>query len=619
MKKRHGIILVMSLLLLISRDQASTSPNTKAPTVHYFEVSLPIKKRGQNTMLNLSIGDFKKRKWSKVSPRYIVVDDYSGISLPGRPWYYSRIGTDRGEMGSGKYTINLGGGTAYAEVRNGWAGVWTILMHNARDNDTLSPAKLLGPYVKKKFQPHIIGLQIDLSDGYGYFKVELKDTRGKIVHSEKRNLTGGSRVLNFSMKPKADIKSLNWLVDGNGFAKVKNVSLKIKSPKYLMPEAVFLFSYGHLSQCYDPKMGLVRDRARWPSKNYSAIPPTGLFALATAIAHDLGYVKEASAKMIVRKIKKVLQNLPRYHGLLPHFVTNKRITPETEWSSLDTVITLISVILACQSLRLNSTPLEEMIQNIDWSDLTDDGSQSISHGYDYYGNKIKLSWDTFGSEAFVLGVAFAAATGGHIPRLDAYSKPPTWNGSGFNDELAALFFPMNGIDVWGNDWSVYRKEAYQKQIDYFKEHYYHSKGLFGLSASEVPEPWSVPEEYVYGAWGVGGHNGQANDGSSLAGYPIIAPHYPAMLAAEHPADFERIFKYLILKKKILTPLNNVESFGINERGRLHWNSLKGSWNLSLQLLGVSHALSESWYLPYRSLEKNDFLREGFVSIFVQKR
>ena len=619
MKKRHGIILAMSLLLSISYNHPLTNPKTKASIVYYFEAIPPTEKLEQNTVLNLTFEDFKKRKWSKVSPRYIVVDDYAGLSLPGRQWYYSRIGTDRGEMGSGKYTINLGGGTAYAEVQNGWAGVWTILMHNAKDNDTLSPEKLLGPYVKKKFQPHITGLRIDLSDGYGYFKVELKDTRGQIIHSEKIKLTGGSRILSFSMKPKTDIKNLNWLVDGNGFAKVKNVRLKIKSPKYSMPEAVFLFSYGHLSQCYDPKMGLVRDRARWPSKDFSAIPPTGLFALATAIAHDLGYVKEAIAKKIVSKTRKTLQHLPRYHGLLPHFVTNKRITPETEWSSFDTVISLISVILACQSLGLNSSPMEEMIQNIDWSDLTGNGSQSISHGYDFYGNKIKLSWDTFGSETFVLAVAFAAATGGHIARLDAYSEPPTWNGSGFNDELAALFFPMNGIDVWGNDWSAYRKEAYQKQKDYFLEHYYHSRSLFGLSASEVPEPWGVAEEFVYGAWGVGGHNGQANDGSSLVGYPIIAPHYPAMLAAEHPAAFERIFKYLILKNKIFTPLNNVESFGIDEKGRLRWNSLKGSWNLSLQLLGVSHALYENMYLPYRSLEKNDFLREGFVNIFVNKR
>ena len=389
MKKRYSIILAVSLFLLISFDQASIKPNIKTSTMHYFEASPHIVKHGQSTSLNLFVGNFKKWKWSKVSPRYIVVDDYMGVSLPGREWYYSRIGTDRGKMGSGNFKINLGGGTAYAEVRNGWAGIWTILMHNASDNDTLSPANLLGPYVKKKFQPQIIGLQINLSDGYGYFKIELKDTKGQTLQSEKRKLTGGSRTLNFSMRPQVDIKELNWIVDGNGFAKVKNVHLKIKSPKYSIPEAVFLFSFGHLSQCYDPKKGLVRDRARWPSKDFSSIPTTGLFALATAIAHDLGYVEEEAAKKVVRRIKNVLRNLPRYHGLLPHFVAKKKIALDTEWSSLDTVLALTSAILACQSFGLNSSRLEEMIRNIDWHDLTDGGTQSISHGYHYDGKKSK--------------------------------------------------------------------------------------------------------------------------------------------------------------------------------------------------------------------------------------
>ena len=611
------IISVMSVLLFISCYQSAVSRETSALSFHFSDFSSANEKHEQNATLNPTSDDLNKAKWIKVSPQYIVVDDYAGISHPGKPWYYSRIGTDRGEMGSGSYEIHLGGDTAYVKVQNGWAGVWTILMHNAKDNDTLSPDILLGPYIQKKFQPYITGLQIDLSDGYGCFKVELKSKAGQIILSETRNLTGGPCILNYSIKPKVGIKELNWLVDGNGFAKVKKVLMKIKSPKYIIPEAVFLFSYGHLSQCYDPKIGLVRDRARWPSMDNSAIPPTGLFAMATAVAHDLGYVKKAAAKKIMKKIRKALLGLPRYHGLLPHFVANKQIIPQTEWSSVDTVIALTSTILACQSLRLNSSSLENMIRNIDWPDLTDNGSCSIGQGYSYTGHKLEGSWDTFGSEAFIIAAALAAANEGQMARLDAHSQPPTWNGSGFNDELAALFFPMNGIDVWGNDWGLYRKQAYKKQKEYFEGHAYDSKNLFGLSASEVPEPWSVSKDQIYGTWGVGGHNGQANDGSDLVGYPIIAPHYLAMLAVDYPTDFESVFKYLILKKKIFTPLNNIESFGIDNRKRIHWNSLKGSWNLSLQLLGAGRALSSGGYLPYRSLEENAFLREGFASIFLQ--
>jgi hypothetical protein len=273
----------------------------------------------------------------------------------------------------------------------------------------------------------------------------------------------------------------------------------------------------------------------------------GMFALATAIAHDLGYVGKTTAKQIVKDIRKALKSLPRYHGLLPHFVTDGDITLNTEWSSVDTVISLTAAILACQALDLNTSSLEGMIRNIDWDDLTGGGSHSISHGYDYNGNKIETTWDTFGSEAFILAVAYAAATGGNIARLDAYSVPPTWDGSGFNDGLAALFFPMKGKDAWDNDWSIYRKQAYRKQKQYFAEHVYSSLSLFGLSASEVPEPWMVPEGKVYGAWGVGGHNGQANDGSDLVGYAIIAPHYVAMVAAEHPKAFEKLFIPKLLK------------------------------------------------------------------------
>ena len=58
-------------------------------------------------------------------------------------------------------------------------------------------------------------------------------------------------------------------------------------------------------------------------------------------------------------------------------------------------------------------------------------------------------------------------------------------------------------------------------------------------------------------------------------------------------------------------MNNVESFGIDDSGFLKWNSLKGSWNLSLQILGVSRTLSKGDYLPYQELLENSFLNDGY--------
>jgi hypothetical protein len=560
---------------------------------------------------------------AQVSPQYVVVDDYAGVSLPGRSWYYSSIGTDRGEMGSGSYSVTLGGGQAQVSVASGWAGVWTSLMHNAVDQDVLKPTQLLGPYVKAQFQPRITGIEIGLAEGNGTFRVELQDVNNAIVYNSGNiTLPGGPYTISLSVAPTVDLKFLNWLIDDAGSATVKQVRFKIESPSYSIPEAVFLFSYGHLSQCYDAASGMVRDRAHWPVRDFAAVPCVGTFALATVLAQNLGYVDAVTTQVIVQKTKEALlmlaQNHQTQHGVLPHFVSNKddtgfKIVENTEWSSVDTVIGLTAAILANQAMVEDTSQLENLLNNIDWNDLTNNGAQSIGHGYSYVGAKLATTWDTFGSEAFLVAVAYAAAQG-RIARLDKYRHPPTWDGSGFNDELAALFFSMQSKDAWGNDWAKYRQDAYEKQINYFSQHIYSSLGLFGLSACEVPEPWMVAENQVYQAFGVGGHNNQPNDGTDLVGYPVIAPHYAAMVGTEHPATFQQLFNYLISTKEIFTPLNNVESLGLDNTETLHWNCLKGSWNLSLQCLGAARALSGSDYLPYRALENNDFLKQGFQRV-----
>ena len=542
---------------------------------------------------------------------HVVVDDYQAFSTPQRPWYYSRIGTDREVRGTGDYNVDFGGGNAAVAVRSGRAGVRTSLMHNIAEDHALLPRQLLGPYVRAEYQPRITGVELDIVDGSGNLTVELKNVNGEVLHHRLFSLAGGPQTLAFEVAPVAGLKELDWLVVGEGHAIADEVRFVTEVPEYAdLAEKVFLFSYGHLSQCYDPVSGLVGDRARWPVEDYAAVPATGMFALATAIASELGYVEGADASDIVRQAKNAMLALPRYHGLLPHFITNGDITPGTEWSTVDTAIGVVSLILACQEMGEDASGLEEIIRNVDWSDLSGSASHSISHGYDYSGNKLDDRWDVFGSEAFLVAVAYAAGTGDSDVRLDEYDSPPTWDGSGFNDEQASLFFPMDSMDRWGNDWAMYRQEAARKQIDYFSDHVYGTKGLFGLSASDVPEPWMVDEDQAYGFWGVGGHNGQPNDGSEIAGYPIIAPHYAAMIAAEHPEEFNSLFQQIVETEGVFTPLNNVESLGYGDDGILHWSSLKGSLNLSYQTVGLGRALSTD-FLSYRALESNQFLSQGF--------
>jgi hypothetical protein len=219
----------------------------------------------------------------------------------------------------------------------------------------------------------------------------------------------------------------------------------------------------------------------------------------------------------------------------------------------------------------------------------------------------------------ILAVLYAAANNGDAPILETYSYPPTWDGSGFNDAIGSLFFPCNQMDAWGNAWQAYAAEAFDKQYDYFDGHYYQEAPLclYGLSASEVPEAWRAPEDHIYGAWGVGGHNGEANDGSQYdyVEYPIIAPHYAAMTAAEHYSEFECLFDYLVNDLRIFTPLNNVESLNVTPEGEVRWNSLKGTWNLSLQALGAARSLMGSNYGAWQFIRQNTFLSAGHQAMF----
>ncbi len=126
---------------------------------------------------------------------------------------------------------------------------------------------------------------------------------------------------------------------------------------------------------WNPTTGLVRDKAKDASGEFDAIQATGSLAAATAMAEQLGIVERADAVQIVNRISDtLLLDLPRYHGLWPHWV---RVSPageitiveNTEWSSVDTVIAAIGLLAAQSGLGLDTSGTEQMLQAIDWDDL----------------------------------------------------------------------------------------------------------------------------------------------------------------------------------------------------------------------------------------------------------
>ncbi|HSQ26056.1 MAG TPA: hypothetical protein VLM80_02920, partial [Anaerolineales bacterium] len=295
------------------------------------------------------------------------------------------------------------------------------------------------------------------------------------------------------------------------------------------------------------------------------------------------------------------------------------IVEGTEWSSMDTTIAALSLLIAQNALGLDTAGTEQMLQAVDWDGL--ETAYGISHGYSYEGEPLTSCWDTFGGESWLVALAYAASVH-QVPPI-AYPEPPTANGSGFIDELAWLFVsPPLQEDYWGTDWNAYRATAANKQINYYCINYptscFCQLGLFGLSAGEVPIPSAVEKEEIYQAFGVGGQSPLALDGSLLLDGPVVVPHYSAMIASLHPGEAINLWAWLT-NQGSFSPLNNAESILFASGAsctadNLDWNELKGSWNIALQTLGWGRYLAEQRGqkpILWQAASSNAFLRDGY--------
>ncbi|MCA9927486.1 MAG: hypothetical protein KC419_03370, partial [Anaerolineales bacterium] len=101
--------------------------------------------------------------------------------------------------------------------------------------------------------------------------------------------------------------------------------------------------------------------------------------------------------------------------------------------------------------------------------------------------------------------------------------------------------------------------------------------------------------------------------SALLGVPVIVPHYAGMAAPLRLNDATALFAWLI-DQGIFTPLNNVESLYLRQQDgcqAITWNSLKGSWNLSLQTLGWGNALLGKNNQLTSGIQNNPILSHGY--------
>lgn len=561
----------------------------------------------------------------------ILLDDFSPQPYQGESvYFFNRAEGDRGAINNSIIDWRHGQVKTTVSSGNSWGGVWMSLNHPIREGLSVDFSAILPLQILPAYRSRITGITVGIARGSPNrtFKLELKDG-SELRWKKEITLDGGQQVVSFDLPALGNINQFVWVLDHASvgeYVVLESVSFAATTQITDTATAAFVWSYGMLLNNWNPATGLVRDKAKDASGEFDAIQATGSLAAATAVAEQLGVVTRADAVQIVGKISDtLLLDLPRFHGLWPHWVRVSpggeiAIVPNTEWSSVDTVIAAVGLLAAQSGLGLDTSGTEKMLLAIDWDDLVTPGG--ISHGYTYTGDRIPYAWDVFGGEGWLVELAYAGVTGQVAPIT--YPSPPTANGSGFIDEMAWLFVPPpSGQDHWGTDWTAYRATAADDQIAYYPSHYpascFSQLGLFGLSAAEIPDPSSVPPGGIYQAFGVGGRIASANDGSALFGVPVVVPHYAAMIASLHPQEAVKMWDWLI-NHGHFSPLNNVESLLFPsssncDSAALDWNHLKGSWNLSLQTLGWGRYLAErDGQVPilWQATTANPLLSKGYL-------
>lgn len=588
-----------------------------------------------NTMMPFSV------TLLKLPPKeYWVIVDEMDNPLPSQGYYYNCTGGDRGisDSGGGYISYSWDNISAYTTtvVNNPpstkFGGLNYGLIRIKEDQIPIDFKNVFGNFVKPEYQGEVTDIEVvvsgvvspSLNPQLG-LKIELKDENGISYDHLLTGITPGTYAWSLPEENKKKIKLLTWLmvnaVEGDSVS-IDRIRLKIKAPSLSTEDEAFLWSYSWLMANYDPATGMVQDRSNFGSGDFENVTATAKAAKITYYAYRKGIVTQETARAIITKIADTLIDVvpkgPTGVNLWPHFTKNggTTVVADSEWASGDTAYAALDIIAALQMIggpQDQIAALEQFVTGIGWESLIlSDGS--ISHGYTPGGTLMSASWKGFGMETVGVDWAYASSR----DKLASMEEPPSDNGSGFIDNAQ---YPMAFSGTVRNiDWTKYRNDMANKQIGWYSapEHlnmFLRDAGLFGLSASDIPETGA------YKVYGTGGRHVGLEDGDG----EVVVLHYSGMVADIKPVEAKRMWEVLrdrkypngsdvpfLNRKVIISPLNNMESMRVDKNtGEVIVNYLKGSWNLSLQAEGWAQTDPMIRNDLNNAVQNNVFLKRGF--------
>lgn len=522
---------------------------------------------------------------------------------------YTHLGSDFGPIGEAN---QLEWRDSRIVVQSsGLAGMWHGLVgFSSESHRVLDFNACLPSLIVKRFQPKVRGVYI-VCQLRGTCQIEIKDADNQVLWSTAFTAQDGAAKVRRFQVPTARLaaaKFLNWSVNNAAIAVHRFGLLIDPPPNTSVLSSSFLYSFGKLARCYDPRQGLVKDKAFSLPGQFDCVPTSGMFCLSAAVAARVGFVEPVDARTILDTVHSRIGQAPRSAGLLPHFLSGTEqlvIAPGSEFSSVDSSLYFHAMLLAASLLGADEVleQLEAQIRAIDFPRLTSSEGY-ISHGLATDGSTLLAShWADWGGESALVMLLHAMQGEDSFPPLRRPGK--VHHNVGFIAEIQSLFYPqfsLPRLDREGVNWLDARRDALSRQQAYFRPTTPCSQlGVYGLSAGEAA-----------------GAKGYVANGTEMDGVNLIHPHYLIMSSGirKDPRETYETIKGLA-NLGMFPPWGLVENIHPELNKYLAYH---GSLNASFECLAAYHLaaqLTKQEDHIYRAA-KNGRLTKRAIRIFFPK-
>ncbi|MEK7950876.1 hypothetical protein [Luteolibacter soli] len=501
---------------------------------------------------------------------------------------FTHFGTDFGWMGPGQARLESRAGAIRTKADGEWTGAWHSLAGLATEGQRLfDPTDVTGLGGPPEVRAGVVAVTVD-ARGQGVLRVELADPGKRVKWTRTMSLEPGERTrhrFEFSPAEVGPVKFFNWVAEPGSAVEVSAIGFDVQKPAISDEEWLLRVSLGKLRRCHDPEDGLTRDRAHLPAGVFDSVSSSGLHALASAAAAAEGWLDRDMVAGEIRRTTRALLGIQKAAGFLPHFTRNDAnglpvVHPGTEFSTVDTAITLISLRLAGDVLGLDDVQdaIAAMISDLDF-DLACSGDGWISHGFATDGTTpLSGQWRDWGGET-ALVLMLEAMVAGREPKGHMNPGGQVFRGVQFISEIQSLLYPdfdRQAPDLLaGTVWPAARRDLLDRQTRYVDKYWPDSPaaraGIFGLSSGEGGMPGQG-----YQAYGV-----------DTPAIRWLHPHAMVMGLALSGGSRYSEGVHRMIEAGLVVPQGLPENIEI---GLSQHNPMQGSLNAGFEALAAYHGL-----------------------------